>query len=204
MKIDLSPILEKFNQLDNKARYAIFAGLLFVIFLLDLFTIIGLQWSFLQKVDGDNQTLQQNIERTKSQEQGMDHTKKALENSRSQLEAMKMKIRSVQDKDTLLENISRVAKKAGVKIDQLSAQTESQQPLISAGAVKYYALPIVIQATSGYHNFGYFLNQLESENLFFNLSNVVIESRVGDVHHQGINATLKVVLSDINTDVQKK
>ncbi len=200
MKIDFGQIVEKFNQLDIKIRYGIFVGVLLAIVVLDIFTIMGFQWLSLQKIDSENLTLQQNIERLKMELQSINQIKAGLSNSRAQLEAMNVKIRPVADKDAILEDISRLANEEDVKIDQLSPQTESQQVLISTNTVKYYALPVVIQATSGYHTFGHFINRLESAKLFFILTNLEIENHGVDIYHHSINATLKVVLSDKNTD----
>ncbi|MEI7998096.1 MAG: type 4a pilus biogenesis protein PilO [Candidatus Omnitrophota bacterium] len=204
MKIDIGLIIEKFNQLDAKIRYAAFAGILLVIFLVDFFTLIGFQWGSLEKIYTENQALQQNIERLKSDIHGIDQMKAGLQQSRKQLEAMNMKIHAVTDKDAILEDVSRIANEADVKIEQLTPQIESQQALVSSGALKYYALPIVIQASSGYHTFGHFINQLEQAKLFFTISSLTMEDRGGDSHRHSINTTFKVVLSDKNTGDQKK
>lgn len=198
MKIDFNQIIEKFNQLDSKVRYAIFAGILLAIFLFDFFTIMGFQWSLLQKIDNENQTLSQDIERLKVDLQRIDKIKLGLQNYRSQLEAMNMKIRPVEDVSSILEDISHLANETNVKIDQLTPQIEAQQTLITTDVLKYTALPIVIQASSEYHVLGHFINKLESTKLFFTLGSLVIESRPTDIHHQSINAVLKVVLSDKN------
>jgi hypothetical protein len=52
--------------------------------------------------------------------------------------------------------------------------------------------------------FSHFINKLESANLFFTIGNLTVEDRGGDVNHHSINAILKIVLSDKNTDDQKK
>lgn len=203
MKFDFSQIIDKFNQLDIKIRYAIFAGLLVLIFVLDFFTILGLQLGGLHKVDEDNLTMKQNIERLKADSQRVNQMKASLENSRSQLEALNVKIRPLEEVSSLLEDISKVAVDSGVKIEQLTPQSEPPQALISTGPMKYYSLPVVIQATSGYHVFGRFMSQLESANLFFTVSNLTIEDRNGDANSHNVSATLKFVLSEKNAGGQK-
>ena len=55
MKISITPMIEKFNQLEIKIRYGVFIVILLVIFLVDLFTIIGFQWGALQNIGNENQ-----------------------------------------------------------------------------------------------------------------------------------------------------
>ena len=204
MKIDLSQIIGKFNALPLNARYGVFAGILLAIFVLDVITVINFQWGSLQAIGNENQTLQESIDHLNSDLQRLNQMKDGLQKSRSQLEALNIKIRPLGEVPSILEDISLIANQRGVKIEQLIPQTESPQVLVSSDSVKYYALPIVIQATSGYHMFSRFINQLELANLFFTLGQLTIENRGADINHHNINATLKVVLSDKNRDGQKK
>jgi len=204
MKLNLATMISQFNQLELKVRLSVFAGVLLMLVLADVFTVLGFQWGALQKIGQDNQTLHDDIERLKGDLLRIDQMRSGLQNSRTQLEGMNSKIHSVGEVSPILEDVSKIANQAGVKIEQLTPQSDAQQALITSGAVKYYALPIVVQATSGYHMFGHWMNQLESAALFFNLSSLTIEDQGGDVNHHRINATFKVVLSDKNTDGPKK
>jgi Tfp pilus assembly protein PilO len=197
MKFDFNKILEQFNKLDLKIRYAIFGGIFLLIFLLDIFTLMGFQMGNIQKIDADKLTMQQSIDQLKADLKRVDQMKASLQNSRSQLESLNAKIRSVNEVSSLLEDISRIANEAGIKIEQLNPQTDPPQLLLSSGTVKYYSLSIVIQATSSYHVLGHFINQLESANLFFTLTNLMIEDRGSEgSNRHNISATLKFVLSD--------
>ena len=203
MKIDIASIIANFNRLDLRTRYAIFAGCLAAVFLLDGFTLMAFQWLILQNIESKSQTLEQNIKQVKSDLVRIDQMKASLQRSRTQMETMNMKIRPVTDKDSILDDISQIANQAGVKIDQLTVQGDFQKALISTKTIKYYALPIVIQASSGYHTFGHFINELEQARLSFILSGLTIEDHSGDSRHS-INAIFKVVLSDKNTGDHKK
>ncbi|MBF0489197.1 MAG: type 4a pilus biogenesis protein PilO [Candidatus Omnitrophica bacterium] len=204
MKIDFSQIIEKFNQWDVNARYAVFGSVLLMLFLLDFFTILGFQWRAFEKINSENQAMQENTDHLKANLQRISEMNNGLKLSRSQFEVVNARIRSLGEVSSVVEDVSRVASECEVRIEQVTPQSEFQQALISSESTKYYALPIVIQATSGYHMFGHFINKLESSNLFFTLSNLTIEDRTSDSRLHSINATLKVVLSDKNTDGQKK
>ncbi len=203
MKIDFHQIIERFDQLDIKIRYTVFGGVLLLVFTLDYFTVLGFQWNTLSKMDSENQTRGKDIDRLKADLQRLSQMREGLQNSRLQMEAMNAKIRSLGEVSAILEDISRIANETDVKIDQLTPQTEFQQTLISTKEIKYYTLPIVIQASSGYHMFGHFINQLELGKLFFIVSSLQIQDHGSDIHHHAIDVTLKMILSDKSSDGPK-
>ena len=203
MKINFFPIIEKFNQLEIRLRYAAFAGVLLVIFALDLFTVLRFQWVSLQRIGHDNQALHEGIDHLKEELQKIDQMKSGLQHSRSQMEAMDIKIRSVGGVSSIQENMSRIAIGSGIKIEQLTPQSDAEEVLITSGAVKYYARPIELQASAGFHMFGRFMNQLESERFLFTLSHLTIEDQGDGIDHHHINAVFKVVLSDKNVEQDK-
>ncbi|MBI3601707.1 MAG: type 4a pilus biogenesis protein PilO [Candidatus Omnitrophica bacterium] len=203
MKIDFHQLIERFNQLDIKIRYTVFGGVLLLVFLSDYSTVLRFQWNTLSKMDSKNQTMSKDIKRLKDDLQRINQMKERLQNSRTQLEAMNIKIRPLGEASSVLEDISRIANETGVKIDQLTPQTESQQALISTKEARYYTLPIVIRATSGYHMFGRFMNQLELGKLFFIVSSLQIQDQGSDIHHHAIDATLKIIFSDKSSDGSK-
>lgn len=196
MTIHLKPLVAKFNKLDIKARYGVFGVLLALLVLLDVFVVMGFQRGALDSLSLGNQTLKTDIERLKNDLLRIDQMKTSLLQSRTQLEAMNMKIRGVTEVSPVLEDVSRMAQTAGVKIEQLTPQAELGQPLITTSSIKYYALPIVVQASSGYHMFGRFMSELESAKLFFNLSHFSIQTQENDRQQRSISAVFKVVLSD--------
>jgi Tfp pilus assembly protein PilO len=198
MKINFIPMIEKFNKLESRVRYGSFVVILLAIFMVDLFTMMKFQWAALQKIGRDNQALRVDIDRLKVDLKGIDQKKIELKDSRSQMEAMNIKIRSITEVSSIQEDISRIASGSGIKIEQLTPQSASQRLLVSSGGVKYYVLPIMLQATSGFHKFGHFIGQLESESLMLTTSNLSIEDQGGDINHHNIKATFKVVLSDKN------
>ena len=204
MKFDFGQFIEIFNKLDVKFRYGIFFGVLLLIFILDFFTLMALQCSAIGKMDNDHKYLQQNIERLKSDLQRVNQMKEGLQNSRDQLDSINIKIRPVGDVSSIMEDMSGLANEAGVKIDQLTPQPEAQKSVASNETVKYYTLPIVVQATSSYHTVGHLLNRLELGKLLFVISNLSIEDRDGDIHRHAINVNLKVVLSEKNVDGKQK
>ncbi len=196
MKFDFEKISEIFMKLDIKFRYAIFIGILVLILLVDFFTIISLQWYSIGKMDTEYQDLKKNIEQLQVESQRISQMKEGLEKVRKELESMNRKIRQVGEVPSIVEDISSLANKAGVKIDQIKPQPEGRQNLVSSKTMKYYGLPIVVQATSNYHFFGRFLNSLERGDLFFTVNNLSIEAHGTDLEHHIIKLNLMVILSE--------
>jgi Tfp pilus assembly protein PilO len=199
MKLNFSQIIEKFNQLDVKIRIGIFIGCLLGLLVIDFFTLIGIQLGALQKMDIEYQAMKQDIEKVKMDLQRSGQIKTSVDNSKAELEKLNQKIRPLSEQSLLMEEVSRIASDAGVKIEQLSPQSDPQL-VPSPGVVKYYSLPVVIQATCGYHAWGRFIGQLEDSNLFFTVNNLSMEEREGDAKNHTVNAVLKFILSDKSLD----
>lgn len=196
MKIDFNTLIEKFNQLDIKLRYGVFGVILLLIFLLDSVTIMGFQYHSLQKMEDANQTLKADMAKLKADLQRRDQMNKGLTNSQDQLQAMNMKIHSNQEVSAVLAEISQTANETGLTINRLIPQSQGQQESISTPNIKYYALPIVVEANSSYHTFGHFLNQLELDKMLFTLKSLDIQNQDNDTSHLSIHATLGVIFSE--------
>ncbi len=195
-KLTPEMIIEKFNSLDEKLRYAAFGFLLLIVFLLDFALIMNFQLRFIQNSNAEIKTLSADIGRVVADKQRIAQMRKGLESSRAQLQAMNIKVRSVQEVPAILEDISRLANEVGLKIYQLTPQRDTQETLITSPEGNYYALPIMIQARGGYHIFGRFLNRLENANLFFSVRDLRIEAQEKDHNNQLISIAIKVILID--------
>ncbi len=195
MKISIQNVMRGINRADIKVRYGIFAGILLAAFALDYFLLMGPQIRSLKGLEEAVKTASADVERVSNDLQRTRQLKDGLNSSRAELEAMSLKVRSLQEVPLILEEISRTANQFNVKIDQVKPMPESQETLISAPEGKYYALPIVIQARSGYHMFGHFLNTLESGHLFFTLRDWHMETGPQDAKGLLVQATLRVILT---------
>ena len=203
MKFDFTQALEWFNNLDIKARYALLARVLSVFALMDVLFIMGPQALAHAKIEEEAKALSQDIGRVSADKQRILQLKKNLDQSRTKLEAMNLKIRPLQDVPAILEQISGIANEFNVRIDQLMPQKQEQETLITSDDGNYYALPIVIQVRCGYHMFGRFLNKLENQNLYFTVKDLMMTSNENDSKNHLFAATLKVILVD-KTGKEKK
>jgi len=196
MKMDLSKILEAFNSLNEQARYSILGGVVVLVLLLDVFLLVLPQCGSIVDINDQIKTLSTDTAQVLTDKQRINQLKKSLDQTRSTLEAMNIKIRPLQEVPAILDTISRIANEYEVKIDKLVPQKQEQESLTQAEEGHYYALPIVIQARCGYHMFGRFLNKLENENLYFSLKDLVVQNDEKNPRTHLFTLTINIILVD--------
>ncbi len=203
MNVHIQSILERLNRLDIKMRYAIFAVVVLLIGSIDYFLLLRLQFNALNKMDSEFKTLSADTTRVKGDVQRIEDIKKGVVDMRAKLQELNAKVRTVQEASSVFQDISSVANASHVNIDQLSPTKEGREVLATLPDAKYYALPIVISAHSGYHMFGRFLGSLESGNILFLLRDLRMDSGDKNAATVGIQATLKIVLVDTTLEPKK-
>ena len=189
-------MIEKFNSLDLRVRYAAFGLCLLAVSGLDYALLMQFQLGGLGKINEDIKKMSEEVVRVKTDIQKIGDINRGFENTRSQLQEMSGKIRSAREVPAVLEDIFRTANESGVRIDQLVPAKEGPEVLSTNAGTKYYTLPIVINAHSGYHMFGRFLNKLESGNVLFLVRNLRMESNGAKPANLSVQAILNVVLAD--------
>jgi Tfp pilus assembly protein PilO len=201
MKFSLDKLVEKFNQLDLKVRYGILAVVVGWIIVLDYALLMQFQVGAIKKMNAEIKTLSSDTQRVKNESQRIAQIMRNVSGTQSQVKEFNTKIRALQDVALVLEDISSIANKNHVSIDQISPAKEGQEELLTMGNIKYYGLPIVITARCGYHMFGRFLNELESAHLLFFVNDLqVLQSE--KPNGLSIRITLKVVLMEKTEDAK--
>ena len=78
----------------------------------------------------------------------------------------------------LLENLSKIAKSSGVKISGIKPINGSplRKPQEAEKEKDYQEVPIAVTAQSGYHELGKFINKLENDTRFMQVSDIKIEA----------------------------
>ncbi len=167
-----------------------------LIILLDLFFLVSPQINSIANVNDQIKKLSQDTQEVLADRARIVFLKKNLQEARVQLKWLQSKVRPIQEVPAILGTISSIANECDVKIDQLAPDKAHQQALKKASYGKYYALPIVIKARCGYHNFGRFLNKLENEDLYFIMKDFIIQNDDTDIHMHQFSLTIKVILVD--------
>ena len=196
MKLNLSKILEYFNNLNDQARYAVMVAAVFVIILLDLLFLVSPQMASIASINDQIKKLSEDTQQVTVDRARINWLRKNLQHQRNHLRFLSNRVRPIQEVPAILSTISSIANEYGVKIDQLDPEKGQQEALTATGDGKYYALPIVIKARCGYHMFGHFLNKLEGENMCFIMKDFIIQNDDKNTKSHLFSLTIKIILVD--------
>ncbi len=191
-----SPVLStlsKLDQLNPKYRYYVFGGVLIFIFLITYFVFTRPQLEQLKKIIPEIKNLSHDIQKAQTNIKQRAHYEKQLGELKENIQKIKVGVLTREDVPLILEQISQLATKNGVKINQLMPQPDQEQSLFTYDQLNYFVFPIFMEARAGYHNFGRFLNALEKENLSFKIQGLSITSTEESLNH-AIQLTLQSVL----------
>jgi type IV pilus assembly protein PilO len=194
--INFDLITQKIKKLDPKYRYVLFGAVLLFVFLLNYLIILRPLLGSIGKMSAKTSELSQNLQNVKSDIARIDQNRSQLEKIRGQINEVKIKIRNKQEVPLILEDITRIASRTGVKIDQLMPLKDQQEVLAKSENMKYYSMPILIQARSAYHDLGRFLAQLEADKIFYTIANMSISGNPKETARHMVQLTVKSVISE--------
>ncbi|GEM_PF-441453 len=113
---------------------------------------------------------------------------KALE---TKLFGYKRRFSTKEEISPLLQNLSDTAKACGVKILSINpAKTLKEQDAKVKVASAYRKLPIYLNAASGYHAFGLFLNNLENSDTFMRIADLKITGDGSELSNHKFSVTI--------------
>ncbi|MCA9401760.1 MAG: type 4a pilus biogenesis protein PilO [Candidatus Omnitrophica bacterium] len=188
----LKPYLDK---IDNRNKTYILIGVLVSIVIFDFTLLLWPQISTLSKIGPEITKLETDLEQTRNDILRMNQYQKQVEEYREKLKIVEKKILSKEEIPIILEKISRLAIENGVVIEQIVPGTDSAELILESGGKNYFSLPIRIQADSGYHQFGRFLNQIEREEINMKVGDFTIASRM-DMKEHAVEMVLIAVVFD--------
>ena len=192
----LEKIPEIIAKLDEKNRYYILGGILLGIFLLDYFLVMQPQLATLRSLNPKISLLAKDIRSAEDSIHQYTKYQKDLTNLKEKGTVVNERIISKEEVPMVMEKISRMANKSGVKIDQIMPLKGSEAVLMKNNDGKYSALPIQVEARSGYHDFGRFINQLENSEIFLSVANFSFAADASDTLRQAARLTVKIVVFD--------
>lgn len=192
-----------FVKLDEKNRYYVFGGILLFVFLLDYLIIMRPQLGTLAKISPEIKLLVDDVTKAKVDIDKLLQYKSEVEKLRKKVEGESKKVRSREEVTVVLEQISRLAIDSGLRIEQITPNSAEQKLILDTKERKYYSLPISIDAKSGYHHFGKFLNQFELEGIFLTVKTFNIAS-VGESKLHNLKLTLNALVYDEIKPGEKK
>jgi len=200
----LNGLKEKLHSLDEKQSYAVLVGIICLILILDYFLLLGPQIGALNKISPEINILSKDIKEAKNNVLRIDQYNEQVGKLKDQLQDLNVHVISREEVPLILMTISTLAYQNGVKIDQIMPVSENQNLILDNNDRKYYSFPIHVQAQSGYHNFGRFINKIEQETIHLEIGSFSIAS-VQDSKHHMINLTLEAVIyEDVKKEVGAK
>ena len=179
-----------------------FAGILVFFFFVDYMVLMRPQLNALGKINPKIRTLADDIKATKENVQKIDYYKKEVERLKEKVAEISQKVRSKEEMSMILEEISQVANQSKVKIDQISPKADDLQMLVQNNKKDYFALPISIEAKSGYHNLGRFLNRLESSDIYFGITALNVVPTDDPTLHS-VKLTINAIIFDYSKPEKK-
>ncbi|MBL7155948.1 MAG: type 4a pilus biogenesis protein PilO [Candidatus Omnitrophica bacterium] len=157
-----------------------------LIYILILVLIFGLYFYFflnpslakLAQIIPEAHVLRAEIRLVKSDLNFEDKLKERLRVLGQTMEKYENKLSREKEIPMLLENLSKIAKSSKVKILSITPIDKALKGQQGAGAKKdiYQEVPIIITAQSGYHELGIFINKLETDERYMQVSDIEIRS----------------------------
>lgn len=151
------------GKIEGNNRYYVLFFILAMVFLLDYFLLMSPQLASLRKINPEIKIVANDINKAKEDMKQLSAYQNNLDQLSQKFDQANLKVKSKDEIPLILEHIANVAGETGVKIDQITPDTLDQELLTENSQGKYLDLPIYIEARSGYHNFGRFLNKINEE-----------------------------------------
>jgi len=187
-----------FEKIDGNNRYYVLVGFMALVFLLDYFVLMSPQLAALGKINPEIRAVSDSIRRAKVDLKKLDSYQSDLEKLSEKFEEANLKVKSRDEVPIILEHIANVASETGVKIDQIMPDSFGQELLTENSQRRYYDLPIYIEARSGYHNLGRFLNKLNQNDFSLRIGAFTIVA-TNDTRYHLVKLTFRAtVYEEIN------
>lgn len=140
---------------------------------------------------------QQALDVTKNDIQRYPQYQDEVKNLQGKITALSRKIKSKEEIPGALQNLSQLASKNGVKIEQLMPDTDRGKVLLKNKEGKYVAIPVIIGAKSSYHNFGRFINALEQQGIFSSVADFGLVTNPEDSNQHLLKLVLHIAIFEV-------
>jgi len=161
----------------KKKMTMLFAGVLLAAFFLYFTFLLRPNLAKLGTLSREVGTLRKDIRDVNRDLELKPALQKKLEVLQAKMSEYENKLSRERELPMLLENISRLARECNVKILGIAPRSKTREAKSKAGGVgAHEEVPIVINAQSGYHELGTFVNKIETEERFMQISEIKIKS----------------------------
>jgi Tfp pilus assembly protein PilO len=186
----ISSLLEK---IDGNNRYYVLVGFMALVFLLDYFVLMNPQLAALKKINPEIKAVSDSIKSSKGDMKQLNAYQSDLEELTRKFEEANLKVKSRDEVPIILEHIANIANEFGVKIDQIMPDSVDQDLLTENSQRKYYDLPIYMEARSGYHNLGRFLDNLSKGDISLRIGAITVVA-TNDTRYHLVKLTFRATI----------
>jgi len=187
--------LPEFELDESKKRALIIYGSIFLaVFLLYFFFFLKPSVGKLFKVWPRVRERRIEIKTTREDLTFDDQLTKKLELLRQKMSDHEKKLSREKEIPMLLENLSKLARGSRVRILSITPVEKKVKstPDVAVGESVYQEIPIKIKAESGYHELGTFINRLENDVRYMQVSDIKIKSSDANPKRHDIDFTVYV------------
>lgn len=190
-KVSSLKMLEKLD-LDNKKLIMIIMILLIFLYL-DYNFLLKLQFAALKTSEPKILSLKKDLDNlSKDLEKMQELKKKQIVPDQKALSKIK-KIVPSEQLASLLQDLSNIANKNDIMIEQIKPSKEAQGPKQEkiVGIDKFQPVLITLDLTCDYHHLGKFINDIEEGQTYILVQGMKIKSQPGEYFKQKVNLLLK-------------
>ena len=192
MEIKLKPIIEAIAA-DNK-KLALVVLFTFVLVYVDYSLFLRAQIQKLNMLNSKISSTKKDINKLQQDMSSMKDIKQGQE-IRGAQSAKAIRIISVNEIPELLKEISDMANKNQVRINQIRPSREAKDTK-NALAQKFDSVIIALDLSGEYHKVGVFINDLENADVFLSVEEIRVVSNAKDFFHQDVKLTLKTYVKN--------
>ncbi|MFH1128898.1 MAG: type 4a pilus biogenesis protein PilO [Candidatus Omnitrophota bacterium] len=189
MKVNVNDLIKKIPIKNNKVLILIVLVSV-VIFYLDYSFVLRLQLQSINKINSNIVNKKKNVG-TLHKELAEVQDLKAKRLSQGKEPVRIKKFISEERMPSLLKEISDIANKNQVRINQIKPSKGLAQDSKQLKLEKFFCVLIALDLTAEYHKAGSFLNDLEENETYFSVEEIKITPNANDLFHQGVKLVLK-------------
>lgn len=186
-------ITEKLGRISDQNRLYLFIGVLIFVFLLDYLMWMKPNLAMLAKITPENKVLSGDIQKAEGDIQRLEFYKGEAARLKAGIEEMNLKIKSKDEVSMILEHVSLLADQNKVDVDQIMPSSHDQHVLLEEEKRVYLSLPILVEARSGYHDFGRFLNDIEQDHISLGIRSFSVTA-ASDTQYHTVRLTLEAIV----------
>lgn len=191
IKEEALKIIAKINE---KNPYYLIIGVLVFFLLMDYFLFMRFQLGVLRTLGPKRSEIADGFRQFETNRARVDKYRKDVVLLDKKLVALEGRIRTIEQIPAILEELSRAANRNKIFVEQILPDTNLGDPVLKNTDGQYYLMSVVIEAKSGYHNFGRFLNELEETGALMKISQVNISSNVANPRQHQIKLEVRAVI----------